>query len=59
MESHEVERLFTEKASLYHHIFIDFLRYGAGLERLLDKSGCLRTGFGPHVYRALKAAIIH
>ena len=42
MESQEVEKLYTENASLYHHFFIDFLRYGAGLKRLLAKSDYLR-----------------
>jgi len=44
LESHEVERLYTEKASFYHRLFIDLFRYGAGLKALLRRSNLLRPG---------------
>jgi SAM-dependent methyltransferase len=44
MDSREVEQLYSEKASFYHHFFIDFLRYGAGLKAIIRKAGYLRPG---------------
>ena len=43
-EPSAVERLFTEKAGFYHRFFIDFLRYGAGLEALFSQNRYLRFG---------------
>jgi 2-polyprenyl-3-methyl-5-hydroxy-6-metoxy-1,4-benzoquinol methylase len=44
MDSRAVEQLYSEKASLYHHLFIDFLRYGAGLKAILRRANYLRPG---------------
>jgi len=44
MDSHAVQQMYSEKASFYHHFFIDFLRYGAGLKALLRRSDLLRPG---------------
>ena len=44
MDSQAVQRMYTEKASFYHHFFIDFLRYGAGLKAILRKGDYLRPG---------------
>jgi len=41
MDSRAVEQLYTEKASFYHHFFIDFLRYGAGLKAIIRRAGYL------------------
>jgi len=44
MDSRAVEQLYSEKASFYHHFFVDFLRYGAGLKALLHRADYLRPG---------------
>ncbi|UCD84304.1 MAG: methyltransferase domain-containing protein [Deltaproteobacteria bacterium] len=40
----DVQKLFTEKTSLYHLVFLDIFRYHKGLKMFLRKSNCLQPG---------------
>ena len=39
----EVQEMYTQRASLYHNLFIDFLSYGRSLEAFFRKSNYLRS----------------
>lgn len=43
-EKNDSEELYTEKASLYHRVFIDFFRYGKALKRFFLKNNYLFPG---------------
>lgn len=40
----EVQKIYTEKVSLYHLVFLDIFRYHKGLKMFLRKSDCLQPG---------------
>jgi len=41
MSSDQVRDFYTRNASLYHHLYIDILRYGRGMNAFLQRSGVL------------------
>ncbi len=43
VSSNEAEKLYTEKASLYHRVFVDFFRYGKALKLFFLKYDYLRS----------------
>lgn len=43
MDTNEVQKLYTKKAPLYHHFFIDFLGLGRKLKRFFLKSNYLHS----------------
>jgi cyclopropane fatty-acyl-phospholipid synthase-like methyltransferase len=44
METDDVQRLYTEKASLYHRVFVSGFNYGHALRAVLRRSVCPEPG---------------